>query len=103
MQVADEISCILEDRLGKRLLPIRFNLLKYLLDSASSKDSGPQARAKSVKALGEIVGVDARLLSMQQVAMCLRTAMHVIFSNFSPSFLFQKAAIMHRVEDLSGR
>ena len=87
MRIVDEITCILEDRLAKRLLPIRFNLLKYLLDSASSKDSGPQVRAKSVKALGELVRVDARLLSMHQVAQCLRTAMHVSCCHLSPHCL----------------
>lgn len=67
----------MEGRLAKRLLQARFNLLKCLLESAAARDSRPQVRAKSVKALGEVVKVDARLLSMQQVAMCLRTAMHV--------------------------
>lgn len=74
---ADDAAILVEERLEKRLLVSRFSLLKLLLDCASSKESGPQVRAKSVKALGEVVRVDARLLSMQQVAVTLRTAMHV--------------------------
>lgn len=75
--LAEGVTTWLEQRLEKRILPTRFKLLKCLLESSASKDCGLQVRAKSVRALGEVVKADSRLLSMQQVARCLRTALHV--------------------------
>ena len=77
VSVAGMTTSLVEQRLQRRLLQSRFSLLKLLLDAASSKDSGPQVRAKCVKAVGEVVRVDARLLWMAQVKVCLCTAMQV--------------------------
>ena len=75
--VAEDVLSAMEQRLENHILQARYKLLKCLLESAALRDISPQVRAKSVKALGEVVKADARLLSMQQVGNCLRTALHV--------------------------
>lgn len=61
----------------KNFKRLRVQNLKWLQTCIEARDSGPQIRAKSVRALSMFIQADARLLASKEVAACFETALKV--------------------------